>query len=131
MRVAKHGCEGEFWVSFGRVCKEANSPEESGLAYARGGVSAVWVSLVSLYTDPRTRARAQPRQIWLRETHQTHQTHPCTLDETAAILEYERDLSRLEAEQLAFGHLLFELLRRFVAVQSVATDTRSAEESSG
>lgn len=52
-------------------------------------------------------------------------------DETAAILEYERGLSRQEAEQRAFGHLLFELLRRFVAVQSVPTDPRSAEESNG
>ncbi len=52
-------------------------------------------------------------------------------DETAAVLEYERGLSRQEAEQRAFGHLLFELLRRFVAVQSVPTDSPSAEESSG
>lgn len=52
-------------------------------------------------------------------------------NETAAVLEYERGLSRQEAEQLAFGHLLFELLWRFVAVQSVATDSRSAEEASG
>ncbi len=41
-------------------------------------------------------------------------------EETAAVLEYDQELSRAEAEELAFGRVLFEMLRRSPAVRSVA-----------
>ena len=74
-------------------------------------------------------ARAANRLLATCPYPDLHDDLTAFFDETAAVLEYERGLKQQEAEQQAFGHLLFELLRRLVAVQSVPTDSRSAEES--
>lgn len=74
-------------------------------------------------------ARAAKRLLATCPYPDLHDDLTAFFEETAAELQYERGLSQQEAEQRAFGHLLFELLRRLVAVRSVSTELRSAEES--